>query len=413
MPAALPASSVEDGDDGVVTITFLDTEDEAGLEGWVNAFQESYPRIRIRAANLELVMAFPTLEAPLIADYWHIVEILAYQVAWMSDAMAWPMPLDASALPLWRDLTPLVAKDGDLTFYPFAAAAYQSAGQTWALPWTAQRAAIMYDRAAFDAAGVPYPRPGWTQDEFLSIARQMTVRDGESIVRYGFVDIAGWSYSRAWIEGRAGPLIDRSQTPGVPKLDSPQAIEAVRWYTDMALRYGVMPAIDTEGGMGGDLEPYRRLVDDGQAAMWSDSAPASEQSGDPGNVGLVPYPVARYGANPWQVSGLMVSNLTPHAQESWLWVRYLSDQNPIGIRTADSPERLPARLSIAEATGYWEQWNSDMQAVLQDAMAHGWAFRLDECSLPLQQAIDAIWKGQTVEAALADAQESANRGRQQ
>jgi hypothetical protein len=52
-----------------------------------------------------------------------------------------------------------------------------------------------------------------------------------------------------------------------------------------------------------------------------------------------------------------------------------------------------------------------MRAVLQDAVKHAWAFRYDECTFPLQRAIDAIWKGQTVEAALAEAQESAMRGR--
>jgi ABC-type glycerol-3-phosphate transport system substrate-binding protein len=348
---------------------------------------------------------------PPITDISYLYEIVAYPIAWMADAIAWPMPLSPLALPLWRDLTPLVEKDADLTFYPFAAAAYQSAGKTWALPWTAQPALIRYDRAAFDAAGVPYPRPGWTQDEFLSIARQMTVREGENIVRYGFVDITGWPMARAWVEGRAGSLVDRSQTPGVPELDSPQAIEALRWYTDLALRHKVMPAIDSGGGMGDNVEPYLRLVERGQAAMWTDSAPAWEQYRGRSDVGLVPYPVARYGANPWQVSGLAISNLTPHAQESWLWVRFLSDQDPVGRSTANSMLSLPARPSMAEATGYWEQWDSEMRAVLQDAVKHAWAFRYDECTFPLQRAIDAIWKGQTVEAALAEAQESAMRGR--
>ncbi len=415
MPAALPAYWMDGagaqgspGGEDAVTITFVDTEEAARLQGWVNAFQESYPQIRIRTQGSDPVLAFPTTDAPPITDISYLYEIVAYPIAWMADAVAWPMPL--APLPLWRDLTPFLEKDADLTFYPFAAAAYQSAGKTWALPWTAQPALIRYDRAAFDAAGVPYPRPGWTQDEFLSIARQMTVREGENIVRYGFVDIAGWPMARAWIEGRAGSLIDRSRTPGVPVLDSPQAIEAVRWYTDLALRHKVMPMIDSGGGMGDNVEPYMRLVERGQAAMWTDTAPASGQYHDRSDVGLVPYPVARYGASPWQVSGLAISNLTPHAQETWLWVRFLSDQDPVGHSTTGSMLDLPARPSMAEATGYWEQWDSETRAVLQDAVEHAWTFRYDECTLPLQRAIDAIWAGQTVEAALAEAQQSALRG---
>ena len=65
-------------------------------------------------------------------------------------------------------------------------------GVLYAIPSCYKVYSIAYNKNLFDAAGLEYPKTGWTEDEMLEMARQLTKKDGR-IPQYGFY----WSGSAA------------------------------------------------------------------------------------------------------------------------------------------------------------------------------------------------------------------------
>lgn len=65
-------------------------------------------------------------------------------------------------------------------------------GVLYAIPGCYKVYSIAYNKNLFDAAGLEYPKTGWTEDEILEMARQLTKKDGR-IPQYGFY----WSGSAA------------------------------------------------------------------------------------------------------------------------------------------------------------------------------------------------------------------------
>jgi ABC-type glycerol-3-phosphate transport system substrate-binding protein len=86
------------------------------------------------------------------------------------------------------DLNPLVQSDPDLSsadYYPALWNAYQWDAGLWALPVGGRLTVVLYDPAAFDAAGLTYPDGSWTIDQFAAAARALTVRGGDGNVTPG------------------------------------------------------------------------------------------------------------------------------------------------------------------------------------------------------------------------------------
>ncbi len=178
-----------------------------------------------------------------------------------------------------RDLAPFIMADQTFQpedFYPHTLDSLQWDGGTWGLPFAVNFTLIVYDKEAFDAAGVPYPEPGWTWDDFLTKAQALTSassvepteREGEEVLRWGFV---GRPHDLLpFIQGRAGPLVDASVEPPLPLLNQPQVAQALGWFSDLALVHGVMPRPSVEQSGQIDAEATR-LVESGRAAMWSAS----------------------------------------------------------------------------------------------------------------------------------------------
>lgn len=80
----------------------------------------------------------------------------------------------------------------------------------------------LYDRQASDQAGVPYPKPGWSRDEFRATLNAVTAREGDEVTRSGFV--GSWPEPRIFAEGLAGPLLDEATDPPAPRLDDPRVV---------------------------------------------------------------------------------------------------------------------------------------------------------------------------------------------
>ena len=84
---------------------------------------------------------------------------------------------DATRGGYFLDMAPLISGDASLDvddFFPAMLQSYQWDGATWALPVSGSVNVLMYDRNAFDEAGLPYPDESWTISDFLTAGRDLT-----------------------------------------------------------------------------------------------------------------------------------------------------------------------------------------------------------------------------------------------
>ena len=126
----------------------------------------------------------------------------------------------------------------------------------------------------FESAGIPIPEEGWTYEDMLDIALQLTIDSNgnnanspdfnpDDIVQWG-VDIIpdGWwrgyqSYLYSW--GAHTISDDGTTTTGY--LNSDAAVEAWEWYRDLVFEYHVAPSATviggTEGGTCSDVPRWK------------------------------------------------------------------------------------------------------------------------------------------------------------
>ena len=97
------------------------------------------------------------------------------------------MDITSTRAGAYLDLTPLVSADTSFNendFIPAIWESYQWEGGIWALPVSASALMVIYNAAAFDAAGLPYPTESWTLRDYADAARALIVYDenGEVLI---------------------------------------------------------------------------------------------------------------------------------------------------------------------------------------------------------------------------------------
>jgi len=107
-------------------------------------------------------------------------------------------------------------------------------------PWV-----IFYNKSIFDKCGVPYPKGDWTWEEFVEVAKKVTMKgtDGRRNETYG---VMGYDLMEAiWQNG--GSLFSKDGTRCT--LDTPEAIEAAQWLMDLQFVHKCAPSPSEEESM--------------------------------------------------------------------------------------------------------------------------------------------------------------------
>lgn len=294
-------------------------------------------------------------------------------------------------------------------FYPHILNAFTWQGQIWAVPADIDLWVLYYNKDLFDQAGVRYPQPEWTWNDFLETATLLTVDRGDH-KQYGF----GANPSEApelvaFIYQHGGAVVDSVVDPQAPTFDSPANIEAVKWYTDLALEYGVMtpPEVIEHYRRGGAFEAAIRQ----DVVMWI--GPMSIRGGLvwrfewPFDWGVVPLPRDEERATLFVLSGYFISAHSPHPREAWLWID----------KVTGSPRpawNLPPRRTVAEMPSYRQRVGEEVADAALASAEYGLAPPptpwLMEILTWLNEALSSILTGeQTVETAMQEVQQKAER----
>ncbi len=116
-------------------------------------------------------------------------------------------------------------------------------GQLWCIPQNISSLVVYYNKDLFDAANLPYPTNDWTRADFLTAARALTMDvDGDGRTDQYGVGLAPKLFRLApFIWQNGGKLVDNLDKPTRLMLDSPEALAAFQWFTDLQVKEKVAP----------------------------------------------------------------------------------------------------------------------------------------------------------------------------
>ena len=409
--------AVTTGNDSASTVLrfAVSMRDQNRYDSLIDAFEAEHPDVHISTVSIEETLG----TGPMGADWPDDAYLL---LAAAADVIAAPATREAVQQGALLDLTNFFESDPNLKaegFYPGVLESMQWEGGTWSLPVEVTYPLIYFDKSLFDAAGVAYPDPGWTWDDFLATAQALTVDGGDAASQWGFVQPAFDPVT--FVQAKAGLLFNADAYPPTARLDDAAVVEAVRWFTDLFLTYKVAPYYSTsgEGGAGGMFRNEgMRLLESGQAAMWFTGGGmfqvmrrgAPDQQQQQTTTGAVPFPVNKSDdhTTPATVEGLSISAGTKKANLAWEWISFLAQQ-PAGQRgpfNALSTGTVPALPAVAVAAGYWDSLDEDFAGALEYAIEHAVIDTYDGTGYDTfrEAVVDVMDNGTAVETALAAAQ---------
>lgn len=154
------------------------------------------------------------------------------------------------------------AWDAEAEFMPQAMDEVVWDGVKYGVPLDIYTLVLIYNKAHFEEANLPYPDAGYSWRQFAEDAATLTSSDGS---RYGLgFTVEPW-YVFAWLAEAGGDVMTGDSFIGYRfTLDDPNNVEALRFLTSMARNgYGPLPTSRPR-----DYEDPRKLFLDGQIAMF-------------------------------------------------------------------------------------------------------------------------------------------------
>jgi ABC-type glycerol-3-phosphate transport system substrate-binding protein len=303
---------------------------------------------------------------------------------------------------LTLDLTTLAnAADFDAGDFP-AGLLYAADSTIRHLPAGIDVTFIAYNKASFDNAGLAYPTPDWTWEEFTSLATQLTERYGDFTAQYGWAD--GLNPYGLVGAGLSEPLADYTTSPPTLRLTDDEVVIAVTRYLDLFGEQGVAYTARDPGTAYGETQS---LIQERRVAMWlaNSSGFDSYSSLD---VGVVPLPVIgeQTERRLYLFSrGFAVSAATQQPQAAWRLLEFLSRQ------PGYHEEAMPARASVRQATAFWDGATPEVATLVEDYLERGFALPYAPTRQALGQAIASTLLTETeLSMALAEAETAVAQG---
>lgn len=189
---------------------------------------------------------------------------------------------------------------------------------------------IFYNKDLFDKAGLPYPpadpEKAWTWDEFVEVAKKLTIREGGKTVQYGVFGFEGWDEGMlaltALVFSNGGQVFDPTFRKCV--LDQPAAREVTQKVGELRSKYRVAPEgrFMKEWGMSAS-----QMLQTGKVAMVIDGSWALQELAQMNfRVGVGVLPVFKRAATTDEAHVHVVYKGTKYPEEAWRLVSFLSSE---------------------------------------------------------------------------------------
>ncbi len=334
----------------------------------VRAFHEQRPDIFVNLKQFEWT-----------PDIQDIQEVSAAMLAQRSDCFAWDGPLTNNDYAALLDLRPLIDADPNFPrddFLPAAIAQYSNDGRIYGVPLVVNMRSLIYNHAAFEAAGLQPPRVDWKPDDFLAAAQALTKSEGND-QRWGYVPLGGPfggpQDDLLFFISQFGARLTVGQGKDLrPNYTDPKTIAAIRWYLDLSTVHKVTPPLKFSYRRNdfGDVRSYE-LIQSGRVGMWFGYGDLFQFQGpivlEPGeelpaptasllnpverDIRVAPMPVGGAGVPQSEIRmrGMFISAQTKQPQACWEWIKFLSGD------TSLTDSDMPARRSVAQSEAFLKQ----------------------------------------------------------
>lgn len=243
-------------------------------------------------------------------------------------------------------------------------------GHTFGVPQDVSIVAMFYNKTLFDRAGMRYPDSSWTWADLKRAVDRLTEdRDRDGHPEVVGLDMAwgGWLFG-PFLYQAGGHIWNEDQTRTV--IDSPEAVQALRYYRSLMGTYTLTRSNSERGGLGPD-----KFFEQGKVALLIDGSwrtPSLKKDAPDLRFGVAPLP---RGKRPMTTSGSCfwaVSSQSKHPDAAWklakflsstealtrywqyLWVappaRWSALRSPSFRQVTGSPGKIPALPTQAEWT---------------------------------------------------------------
>lgn len=287
------------------------------MEPVVKAFNDSHPNIEVKLENTPYKQYWTKLETAATGD-------TLPDVFWMNG----PHIVKYAANDMLADLTENIKTDNvDMNNYPKALVdLYSLNGKNYGIPKDYDTIGLWYNKKLFDEKGVKYPDGTWDWNTLVDAAKKLT--DSSKGV-YGFAAMQyGQEYYYNTILQAGGFIIsDDKKTSGY---DKPEAIEGIKFLTDMINVHKVSPTLAqlTETSAAD-------LFKSGKLAMYYDGSWAA---GDlmqvdtiKDSVGVAALPKGKKQGVVLHGLGHVMSAKSKHPKEAWEFIKYLGSKEAAEI----------------------------------------------------------------------------------
>jgi multiple sugar transport system substrate-binding protein len=260
------------------------------------------------------------------------------------------------------------------------------------LPLAVTLDGIFYRTDRLKELGLKEPTPDWTWDDFLKIAVAFTKKD-KNQYGYGMRGAGTWAvlYPSEFAYANGATVLK----DGKLAINSKEAIDAVAWYMDLALKHKVTPPSAATDGFVEIVETFGR----GVTSMYQHNSGSTGQQKK--NIGAdkfatLPVPIgpAKKRASFYFSETLTAFKGAKNKEGAWQFMSFMLDDEP-SFNYCKTLGLLPARKSIIDRPEFSKDpalagfVNSFPIGIVSPYLAYpGWGGKIDSDGVPLiQQAI--------------------------
>ena len=256
-------------------------------------------------------------------------------------------------------------------FFAVALDAFRDSTETTVcIPQNISSQVVYYNQDIFDAAGLPYPKAGWTWEAFRQIALTLTKPDTDSDGepdQYGLGLEPTLIRMAPFIWQGGGHLVDDLTSPTQLTLDTPEAKAAMQFVLNLAQVDGVVPNATAEVMQAQDLRFY-----DGNIAMYINSrriVPTMREIAD-FNWDVAPLPKGKETASILHSDGYCLARRSQVKEAAWAFIEFAMSEE--GQTLAGTLGRtVPSLKHVAESAVFLTPNQAPANAqVWLDAVPH-------------------------------------------
>ena len=258
-------------------------------------------------------------------------------------ALDGPLFPDYQTRDVLLDLKPFIDRDGyDLSqLADQAVADFTTPDGQFGLPRDLNVVALYYNKAMFNAAGIPFPDDTWDWAKLTDVAKKLTLRDASGkTTQWGFytesTDMENFWSEAVWQNG--GDIISADHKTSL--VGSDHAAGGIQFLQDLIWKDKVMPDAAITDALGDAFEQ-------GQAAMESNGSwlVATHQAAGL-DFGIAPLPKGPTGqATSINPTGAVVYKGTKSPDAAWEFVKYLASP-AAQTKIMDLKASMPANKEV-------------------------------------------------------------------